>query len=421
LSDTAIRVDNLSKSFRLKHQVKHDSLRETISHACTVLFNRTQRRDSSLASSEEFWALKNVSFKIQRGEALGIIGRNGAGKSTLLKIISRITRPTEGFVEITGRVGSLLEVGTGFHPELSGRENIHLNGSILGMKRADLVRKFDEIVSFAEIERFLDTPVKRYSSGMYTRLAFAVAAHLEPEILVVDEVLAVGDARFQKKCLGKMDEVAQAGRTILFVSHNMTAISRLCRRTIWIDGGRIRRAGDSDDVIKAYLSEEMSQAPERQWAFPGDAPGDDRIRLIGARVLQLDQVTSVVDINKSAQVQIDFQVLRPAENLISGINLYDSSGLCLFDSCDWRPNSLCPNRYRTTVAIPPYLLAEGRISVLVQLVFYEPEIHSVVVPSVIAFDAVDSDDPLAVRGAYQGVWPGALRPRLDWTGPTTLA
>ena len=420
MSDTAIRVDNLSKSFRLKHQVKHDSLRETISHACTVLFNRTQRRDSSLASSEEFWALKNVSFEIQPGEALGIIGRNGAGKSTLLKIISRITRPTEGSVEITGRVGSLLEVGTGFHPELSGRENIHLNGSILGMKRADLVRKFDEIVSFAEIERFLDTPVKRYSSGMYTRLAFAVAAHLEPEILVVDEVLAVGDARFQKKCLGKMDEVAQAGRTILFVSHNMTAISRLCRRAIWIDGGQIRRAGDSDEVIKAYLSEETSQVPERQWAFPGDAPGDDRIRLIGARVLQLDQVTSVVDINKSAQVQIDFQVLRPAENLISGINLYDSSGLCLFASCDWRSNSLRPNRYRAIVAIPPYLLAEGRISVLIQLVFYDPNVLSVILPSAIAFDAVDGNDPFAVRGAYKGSWPGVLRPRLTWTEPTIV-
>ena len=239
--------------------------------------------------------------------------------------------------------------------------------------------------------------------------------------MIVDEVLAVGDARFQKKCLGKMGEVAQAGRTILFVSHNLTAISRLCRRAIWIDGGRISRAGDSDEVIKAYLSEETSQVPERQWAFPGDAPGDDRIRLIGARVLQLDRVTSVVDINTSAQIQIDFQVLRPAKNLICGINLYDSSGLCLFASCDWQPNSLRPNRYRTTVAIPPYLLAEGQISVLVQLVFYEPDIQSVVVPSAIAFDAVDSDDPLAVRGAYQGSWPGALRPRLTWTGPTTLA
>jgi lipopolysaccharide transport system ATP-binding protein len=206
------------------------------------------------------------------------------------------------------------------------------------MKRADILRKFDEIVSFAEIERFLDTPVKRYSSGMYTRLAFAVAAHLEPEI------------------------------------------SRLCRRAIWIDGGRISRAGDSDEVIKAYLSEETSQAPERQWTFPGDAPGDESVRLLGARALQLDRVTSVVDINTSAQVQIDFQVLRPARNLICGTNLYDSSGLCLVASCDWRPNSLRPNRYGTTVAILPYLLAEGRISVLVQLVFYEPDIQSVVVP-----------------------------------------
>jgi lipopolysaccharide transport system ATP-binding protein len=424
LPDTAIRVDSLSKSFRLKHQLKHDSLREAISHAVSVLFNRKQCRDaaldSSMASSEEFWALRNVSFDVQRGEVLGIIGRNGAGKSTLLKIISHITRPTEGSVEISGRTGSLLEVGTGFHPELTGRENVYLNGSILGMKRADIVRKFDEIVAFSEIERFLDTPVKHYSSGMYTRLAFAVAAHLEPEILIVDEVLAVGDAQFQKKCLGKMDEVAQAGRTILFVSHNMNAISRLCRRALWLDEGRISQVGDSDDVIKAYLSDDMGHSPDRQWTFPGDAPGDDRVRLMGARISQLDRVTSVVDINKFAHVQIDFQVLRPAENLIPGIGLYDSSGLCLFVSCDWRPNSLRPDRYRATVAIPPYLLAEGRISVLIQLVFYEPDIQSVVVPSVIAFEAVDGDDPLAVRGAYKGSWPGALRPRLTWTEPTTL-
>jgi lipopolysaccharide transport system ATP-binding protein len=424
LSDTAIRVGNLSKSFRLRHQLKHDSLREAISHACTALFNRKQRRgaalDSFVASSEEFWALKNVSFEVQRGEVLGIIGRNGAGKSTLLKIISRITRPTEGSVEITGRIGCLLEVGTGFHPELTGRENIYLNGAILGMKRADIVRKFEEIVVFSEVERFLDTPVKHYSSGMYTRLAFAVAAHLDPEILIVDEVLAVGDAQFQKKCLGKMDEVAHAGRTILFVSHNMNAISRLCRKAIWLDGGRVSRVGDSDEVIKAYLSDDMSQSPDRQWTFPGDAPGDDRVRLLGARVTQLDQVTSVVDINKSAHVQIDFQVLRPAENLIPGINLYDPSGLCLFASCDWRSNSLRPNRYRAIVAIPPYLLAEGRISVLIQLVFYDPNVLSVILPSAIAFDAVDGNDPFAVRGAYKGSWPGVLRPGLTWTEPTML-
>jgi lipopolysaccharide transport system ATP-binding protein len=204
---------------------------------------------------EEFWALKDVSFEVERGEALGIIGRNGAGKSTLLKVLSRITEPTRGRVVLRGRVASLLEVGTGFHPELTGRENIHLNGAILGMARAEIRRKFDEIIAFAGVEKFIDTPVKRYSSGMYVRLAFAVAAHLQPDVLVVDEVLAVGDAEFQQKCLGKMDEVSRGeGRTVLFVSHNLSIIEKLCKRCIWLDGGFVREIGSAAAVIKGYLS-----------------------------------------------------------------------------------------------------------------------------------------------------------------------
>src|SRR5262247_578600 len=259
MSDFVITVENLSKSYLVGHQSakreRYTALRDIIAREARNFVRKGLdfvggRQIVQGDEVEEFWALSDVSFEVKRGEILGIVGRNGAGKSTLLKILSRITEPTKGRVLLRGRVASLLEVGTGFHPELTGRENIFLNGAILGMTQREIRRKFDEIVAFAGVERFLDTPVKRYSSGMYTRLAFAVAAHLEPEILVVDEVLAVGDARFQKKCLGKMDEVAQAGRTILFVSHNMTAMSRLCRRAIWIDGGRIRRAGDSDDVIK---------------------------------------------------------------------------------------------------------------------------------------------------------------------------
>jgi lipopolysaccharide transport system ATP-binding protein len=399
-------------------------LREVISHACTTLFHLEQRAHPqfirSKASSEEFWALREVSFELKRGEVLGIVGRNGAGKSTLLKIISRITRPTGGSVEITGRVGSLLEVGTGFHPELTGRENIYLNGAILGMKRADITRKFDEIVAFSDIDKFLDTPVKHYSSGMYTRLAFAVAAHLDPEILIVDEVLAVGDAQFQRKCLGKMDEVAQAGRTILFVSHNMNAVNRLCPTAIWLDGGRIIRVGRSDDVIKSYLSADLSQAPERHWTFPGDAPGDDRVRLLHVRVLQQKTVTPVVDINEPVEIQIEFAVLREVRNLMRGINLYDPSGLCLFASCDWRSNHLSPGRYSNTVTIPAYLLAEGRIAVLVQLAFYDPAIQSAIVPSAVVFSSVDTDNQLAVRGPYKGTWPGVLRPRLNWDDPTPI-
>jgi lipopolysaccharide transport system ATP-binding protein len=298
LVDIAIRVDNVSKSCRITHQSKKDDLRELISAACRSVFHRERRGNStpdpSKGSSEEFWALKDVSFDVQRREVLGVIGRTGAGKSTLLKILSRITRPTRGSVEIMGRVGSLLEVGTGFHPELSGRENIYLNGAILGMRQTDIARKFDEIVAFAEIERFLDTPVKRYSIGMYTRLAFAVAAHLEPEILIMDEVLAVGDAQFQKKCLGKMGEVAQGGRTILFVSHNMNAISRLCGKAVWLEGGRINRMGRSDPVIKEYLYDDVSLLADRQWADPHGAPGDDRVRLVHAAVLQHKAVTPVV-------------------------------------------------------------------------------------------------------------------------------
>src|ERR1035441_10317383 len=235
MSNVAISVENLSKSYRIAHQAngaRYKTLREDLMQMPKRILSRFQRFSSPLSSSETFWALKDVSFDVKQGEVVGIIGRNGAGKSTLLKILSRITEPTSGQAKIYGRVGSLLEVGTGFHPELTGRENIFLNGAILGMSRAEIRARFDEIVAFADIERFLDTPVKRYSSGMYVRLAFAVAAHLNPEILLVDEVLAVGDAEFQKKCLGKMSEVARAGRTVLFVSHNMVAVEALCPRSL---------------------------------------------------------------------------------------------------------------------------------------------------------------------------------------------
>jgi lipopolysaccharide transport system ATP-binding protein len=248
MSDVMIRADRLGKQYRLGTRARYHTLREQLQQ----FWRRPLRRSVSAAP---FWALRDVSFEIRRGDVVGIIGRNGAGKSTLLKILSRITEATEGEADLFGRVGSLLEVGTGFHPELTGRENIFLNGAILGMKRTEIARKFEEIVAFAEVEQFLDTPVKHYSSGMYMRLAFAVAAHLEPEILIVDEVLAVGDAEFQKKCLGKMGEVARGGRTILFVSHNMAAIQQLCTNGLLIRGGRVHRAGPVADIVKDYLSD----------------------------------------------------------------------------------------------------------------------------------------------------------------------
>lgn len=253
MSLPAISVTNLSKRYLIDHERRNDTLRDALAHGVSGLWKRLRH---GRLEQEEFWALRDINFEVQPGEVVGIIGRNGAGKSTLLKILSRITEPTTGRVELKGRVASLLEVGTGFHPELSGRENIFLNGAILGMHRAEIRKKFDEIVAFAEVERFLDTPVKRYSSGMYVRLAFAVAAHLEPEILIVDEVLAVGDAQFQKKCLGKMQQVAQTeGRTVLFVSHAMPAVQNLCSSCVWLRNGQIVRMGGSAAVISEYLSD----------------------------------------------------------------------------------------------------------------------------------------------------------------------
>ena len=260
MSDTIIRVENLGKKYLIKHQHQgsYTALRDVISNKVKSFGKKispwNHNQSSAYSTTEEFWALKDISFKVKAGEVVGIIGRNGAGKSTLLKILSRITEPTKGRIRINGSVASLLEVGTGFHPELTGRENIFLNGAILGMRKAEIKRKFDEIVDFADIEKFLDTPVKRYSSGMYVRLAFAVAAYLEPEILLVDEVLAVGDAAFQKKCLGKMGDVAKEGRTVLFVSHNMAAVQRLCRMAIILQNGSITQSGNASEVIASYMT-----------------------------------------------------------------------------------------------------------------------------------------------------------------------
>jgi lipopolysaccharide transport system ATP-binding protein len=254
MSEIAVRVEGLGKRYKLGPAERYRNLRDTLADTFTAPFRWFRRGRSADAAEQIFWALKDISFDVQRGDVIGIIGRNGAGKSTLLKVLSRITEPTTGQADIHGRIASLLEVGTGFHPELTGRENIYLNGAILGMKKAEIRRKFDEIVAFSEVEKFLDTPVKHYSSGMYVRLAFAVAAHLEPEILIVDEVLAVGDAAFQKKCLRRMGQVAGEGRTVLFVSHNMTAIQSLCTRAILLRGGRMIGDGPTHDIVVQYLS-----------------------------------------------------------------------------------------------------------------------------------------------------------------------
>jgi lipopolysaccharide transport system ATP-binding protein len=420
MSNVAVHVEELSKLYRIGASDAYATFREALVDAFAAPFRRArlklQGSTGQVPKTEDtIWALKNITFEIKTGEVVGIIGRNGAGKSTLLKILSRITEPTDGVAEIRGRVGSLLEVGTGFHGELSGRENIYLNGAILGMKKIDIERKFDEIVAFAEVEKFIDTPVKRYSTGMYLRLAFAVAAHLEPEILIVDEVLAVGDASFQKKCLGKMGDVAKQGRTVLFVSHNMAAVAQLCEKVVWLEKGRTRKIGLADDVVKEYMTDAQEQIAERRWTYPGDAPGDDRVRLLAVRVVQHEQVTSVIDINEPSQIELEFAVLKDIHNLLTGIEVINSMGISLFANCDWRPNKLMPGQYRKHVELPGQLLAEGRIEVILHIAFYDPDSTSVLLPRAVAVEAIESDHPMAVRGLYKGGWPGVVRVALPWS------
>ncbi|MFN0111787.1 MAG: ABC transporter ATP-binding protein [Blastocatellia bacterium] len=320
MSDVVIRVENLGKKYTIQHQREREqyvSLRDVIANRAKSLFQKSQLSTINSQLTEDFWALKDVSFEIKQGEVVGIIGRNGAGKSTLLKILSRITEPTNGRIGIKGRVASLLEVGTGFHPELTGRENIYLNGAILGMSREEIKRKFDEIVAFAEVEKFLDTPVKRYSSGMYVRLAFAVAAHLEPEILIVDEVLAVGDAQFQKKCLGKMDEVAKGGRTVLFVSHNMAMIQFLCSKAILLDKGSINSEGNVQDVIQQYsniISRNATPIVTRE-----DRLGTGRLRITDLRILEGNNEKSVISCGAPVSLEITYESVAHLEMLRSHI------------------------------------------------------------------------------------------------------
>ena len=321
MSDVAIRTVQLGKMYRIGgERESYRTLRDTLVHAAKRPIERIRHPGAATHVSETLWALRNVDIEVREGQALGIIGRNGAGKSTLLKVLSRITEPTEGRVELRGRVASLLEVGTGFHAELTGRENIYLNGAILGMARAEIKRKFDEIVEFSEIGQFLDTPVKRYSSGMYVRLAFAVAAHLDPEILVIDEVLAVGDAEFQKKCLSKMSGIAHGGRTILFVSHNMGAVNRLCDHGVWLDKGGVVMQGSAGDTVRAYLSAGNSGVAERVWEG-AECPGDDGLRLTRVRICQPPGMSATfVDITEPFDIEIETHVETPEAE--TGVGFY---------------------------------------------------------------------------------------------------
>jgi lipopolysaccharide transport system ATP-binding protein len=331
MSDAIIIVENLGKKYRLRHQPQlgqYTALRDVIADKFKRLLQHGKSKNGSPPAIEDFWALRDVSFEIKQGDVVGIIGRNGAGKSTLLKILSRITEPTTGSVQLQGRVASLLEVGTGFHNELTGRENVFLNGAILGMSKAEIKRKFDEIVAFAEVDKFLDTPVKRYSSGMFVRLAFAVAAHLEPEILIVDEVLAVGDAEFQRKCLGKMQAVSKGGRTVLFVSHNTTAVRALCTKGIWLDQGRLVEMGTAERVLDAYGSRALAESGDGDFSATA-LKGDGSVRLISYRVTNGSSGGQLPLTTQDLVIDVNLSVLRPINQPAFGISIINQYGVLL--------------------------------------------------------------------------------------------
>jgi len=432
MSEIAIRVENLSKLYRIGQREHYYTLRDTLVNAWRAPFRSLRANggqgpsgsDSQFAvrnfhSDNYIWALKDVSFEVKRGEVMGIVGRNGAGKSTLLKILSRITKPTEGYAEVHGQVGTLLEVGTGFHPELTGRENIYLNGAVLGMKNAEIKQKFDEIVSFAEVERFIDTPVKHYSSGMYLRLAFAVAAHLEPEILLVDEVLAVGDATFQKKCLGKMDEVAKEGRTVLFISHNMAAVNRLCSHALLLSKGRVQMKGSAENTVAAYLSrgaETEADQGERRWENIGEAPGNEKIRLRAVRVCtEGGQVTSTIDILSGFWIEIEYDVFANLPPMRIVFNVTTAEGTTVFLSRDnyrntWELNSRRMGKYVSRCHVPGELLNAGFYTLTVSgeipfltILFLERDVLRLFIERTGGMGA-----------QYPEPWPGVICPPLQW-------
>ena len=423
MSDVAIKVENLGKMYQIgEKQERYYTFRDTLTNIALAPFRRLRRLRKPPKEEEIIWALKDVSFEVKHGEVVGIIGRNGAGKTTLLKILSRITEPTEGDAEIHGRVGSLLEVGTGFHPELTGQENIYLNGAILGMKKTEINRQFDEIVAFAEIEKFMDTPVKRYSSGMYVRLAFAVAAHLEPEILLVDEVLAVGDFEFQKKCLGKMGEVAGEGRTVLLVSHNMTSINTLCSRSLLLEHGRVAMNGNTPDVIQKYLSSVHDRSGQVVWDDPRTAPGNHRIRLHSVQTLSADgEVCSDFDIRQDILIRIAYWILVDGGKFNICIRLKDELGNVVLTSLNIPPENLIIDAwfdrpypvglFETVCRIPGNLLNSKTYSVNVMSASGFTSGLDFHAQDVISFKVSD----LGTRNIYNINLPGLVRPKLAWS------
>ena len=412
MNEVAIRAVGLGKRYRYGQRQAYRTLRELLSGVFQAPLRHAARETRpDDGGGEYFWALRDVEFELRCGQVLGVIGRNGAGKSTLLKILSRITAPTEGYAELYGRVGSLLEVGTGFNPELTGRENIYLNGAILGMKHAEINRKFDEIVAFAEVGKFIDTPVKRYSSGMYMRLAFAVAAHLEPDILIVDEVLAVGDAAFQKKCLGKIGDVAKDGKTVLFVSHNLLAVQNLCNSVIWIDKGMVADQGPTAQVVSRYLQTSFSPLTEQVWDNSATAPGNDKVRIRRVGVRPVDgNPSEPITVRTPFVIEIEYWNLQPGAYLTTSLELHNEQGIEVFNTGSPGDQPFPFGLFRDVCHVPGDLLNDGlhRVGLFVvedqgRLIYHQED--------VLVFDVQDKTD---MRGAWYDKWTGAVRPVLQW-------
>lgn len=424
----AIQVENLSKAYQIG-QIGTGTISRDLERFWKMrvrgqedpFLRIGETNDRSVkGDSDIVWSLRDLNFEIGQGDAVGIIGRNGAGKSTLLKLLSRVTNPTQGAIKIKGRIASLLEVGTGFHPELTGRENIFLNGAILGMRKAEIKRKLDEIIEFSGVERYVDTPVKRYSSGMYVRLAFAVAAHLESEILIVDEVLAVGDAEFQKKCLGKMQDISTGqGRTVLFVSHNMSAVSRLCNKGILLKNGMVHTTGPADAVIEEYLKTAVGDHCERRWEDLSKAPGCAFAKL---RHVWLEDVTGrttgIFDITKPVRAYFTYEVFEEGHRFTHGMNLFSDQGTHIFSSHDRDAGFLdfpasC-GMHTVSMDIPGNLLAEGSYELSFALMSYKPFEVLFHETDLVSFTVVDEIRGDSVRGIYTGRFPGVVRPDLRW-------
>ena len=417
---SVITFENLSKKYIIGHQKqeRYTALRDVLANGAKRLANKISHPFSTQnidPTHEEFWALKDISLDIQQGDRVGIIGRNGAGKSTLLKILSRITEPSSGKISIKGRVASLLEVGTGFHPELTGRENIFLNGAILGMSKAEIKSKFDEIVAFAEVERFLDTPVKHYSSGMYVRLAFAVAANLEPDILIVDEVLAVGDAQFQKKCLGKMEEVGKAGRTVIFVSHSMPTITSLCDRAILVESGRVVRDGSTSEVVMHYYTSGQSSPASAD--FSGKQVGDAYVRLLKGEIKNSKgDVVLEVNISESVIVEMTFEIFQTANlQFVPNYYFYNAEGVCAFVAVEYVSKLNKVGRYVAVCHIPGGLFNEGAYFVALALSSFESGVNvHFFERDALSINIVDSLIDTSTRSDWAGAIPGVVRPKLLW-------